>query len=144
MSNLETFYVYRSLHSDESWGAVLASSNICKLPNIDFGMVVYATNKKQAISRARDLYERIHASDSDRKNVREFATCVLGAVSRAMLKNGGSFDGKEEKITRSALSIAVKMNEVFNEYFYNIEGCHVEQAKDEIEKERSGVLNDYD
>lgn len=138
MKNLETFYVYRSLHSDESWGALLADAPIYKLPNIAFGMMVHAENQKQAISRARDLYERIHANDSDKKNIREFSTCVLGAVSRAMLKNGGSFDGKEEKITRSALKIAVKMNEIFNEHFLDIEGKGVENAKSDIVQERLG------
>jgi len=143
MNDLETFYVYRSLHSDESWGALLADAPIYKLPNIDFGMIVYAENRKQAISRARDLYEKIHANDSDRKNIREFSTCVLGAVSRAMLKNGGSFDGKEEKITKSALNIAIKMNEAFNEYFFENEKRKAEDAKATVTQEGLG-FNDHD
>ena len=80
-SNLETFYVYRSLHSDETWGALLGCSNVCILPNVDFGMLVYARNEREAILRGRELYERIHKNDSDKDNIRRF---VYSALRQAM------------------------------------------------------------
>ena len=75
-SALEHYYVYRSLHSDESWGAVLSISSTGKLPNLDFGMHIYARNEKEAIGRARDIYERVHKLDSSRDNIKRFAAAA--------------------------------------------------------------------
>lgn len=108
-SNLEYFYVYRSLHSDESWGALLGCSAAGNLPNIDFGMIVYATNEKRAIARARDLYEKVHKYDSDKDNLRRFTCSALKAAVEA---------GKSpEEAATSSMKYAKRMNEVFRKHF---------------------------
>lgn len=135
-SGLETFYVYRSLHSDESWGAALGCATIASLPNIDFGMTVYARNEKEAIARAKDLYERIHHLDSDRNNVREFAKEALNSVVRSKLRNGEDIEGKETDIAKSTMKVAVEMNDEFKRHFEDVGGREVQSAKDAIADER--------
>lgn len=135
-STLESFYVYRSLHSDESWGAALGCATISSLPNIDFGMMVFAENEKQAIARARDLYERIHHLDSDRNNVREFAKEALNSVVRSKLRKGGEIEGKEKEIAKSTMKVAVEMNNEFKGHFDAVGGREVQLAKDSVDNER--------
>ena len=109
-NNLEKFYVYRSLHSDESWGAVLLPGDICRLPNIAFGMKVYASNEKEAVSQAKQVYERIHIYDNDKKNIREFVCAILskeGMAGTTAIKN--------------ILTNAITINEQFNNHFKRLE-----------------------
>lgn len=143
-NSLETFYVYRSLHSDESWGATLGCASVTSLPNIDFGMMIYAKNKKEAIARARDLYERIHYLDTDRNNVREFAKEAFNSVVRSKLKKGEEIEGKEKEIARSTMRAAVEMNDEFKRHFENIEGREVQFTKDIIADERCSGEREVD
>jgi hypothetical protein len=119
-NSLETFYVYRSLHSDESWKAILADGSLRKLPNIDFGMRVYAINEKEAITRARYLYEKIHAYDSDKENIRRFATAALKSTSAHYIGRGPLdkiSDEDIEKLATITMRVAVQLNEEYNRYF---------------------------
>lgn len=143
-NSLETFYVYRSLHSDESWGAALGCGTIASLPNIDFGMTVYASNEKEAIARARDLYERIHHLDSDRNNVREFAKEALNSVVRSKLRKGEKIEGKEKEIAKSTMKVAVEMNDEFKRHFENVGGHEIQSAKDAIADERCSRQREVD
>jgi hypothetical protein len=121
---LETFYVYRSLHSDESWGAVLACGSIRKLRNIDFGMRVYAVNEKDAITRARYLYEKIHAYDSDKENVRRFAAAALKSTSAHYIGKGPLNKVSDEEIRELAkitMKMAVETNEEYNRHFERLQ-----------------------
>lgn len=121
---LETFYVYRSLHSDESWGAVLGGQSAESLPNIDFGMTVYAKNEKQAIARGRDLYEKIHKFDSDRDNVRRFAAAIVKSVTKDHLRrssNGKLSEGELESIKQETMRVAIALNDGFTEHFNRLD-----------------------
>jgi len=115
-SPLETFYVYRSLHSDESWNAVLADSSLRKLPNIDFGMRVFAINEKEAIARAKDLYEKIHAYDSDKENIRRFAAAALKSTVTYHIGNKLN-DEDIKKLSALTMRLAVELNKEYNKYF---------------------------
>jgi len=106
-SALEKFYVYRSLHSDESWGAVLVSGEISKLPNIAFGMKVFAFNEKEAIGKAKQIYDRLHVYDNDKRNIREFA---IGAL-RYFSKMGPT------AAANKAMAYAIKMNDRYKKHF---------------------------
>jgi len=77
---VEKFYVFRRLNSlDETWGAVVLGDSIeHKLPNIDFGMKIFAENEKVAIARAKIEYDRIHQSDSKKHNVKAFTAAIIG------------------------------------------------------------------
>lgn len=116
--NLETFYVYRSLHSDESWGATLATSGIKSLPNIDFGMTIYAKNEKEAIYRARTLYERIHQEDSEKSDIKDFTKEAMNALVNAYGQAQG-VKGIEEKIAKSSLILAVEVSNLLKKHFRN-------------------------
>jgi len=102
---LEKFYVYRSLHSDESWGVVLVSGEMHKLPNITFGMKVFEVNEKAAIAKAKKIYDRIHLYDNDKRNVREFVAAYI-------------YKGYKAK---AALRKAIEMNEEYKEHFKGLE-----------------------
>ena len=108
--NLEKFYVYRSLHSDESWGAVLLPGDICRLPNIAFGMKVYAISEKEAISKAKQTYDKIHIYDNDKKNIREFVKELLVSAPAVYTDN-----------LNEIMSCAVEMNEIFKKHFKELE-----------------------
>lgn len=115
---LETFYVYRSLLPNESWGAVLAECKIIHIPNINFGMHIFARNKKEAIARARDLYERIHIYDSDKKNISKFTAAALKTISKYLtLEPGENISNKLQTIAELAIQLAVQTNKKYNEYF---------------------------
>jgi hypothetical protein len=119
-NSLESFYVYRSLNSDETWGAVLADSDIRKLPNIDFGMLVFAVNEKEAIIRGRLLYEKIHAYDSDKENMRIFTAAVLKSASKHYIDKGIA-DGQINDLAKITTRIAAKVNEEFNKHFQKLQ-----------------------
>ena len=108
-SHLEKFYVYRSLGEEERWGALILDSGLGRLPNISFGMRIFAINEKAAIARARNLYEEIHKYDSDKDNVRRFACSIL-KQTRA--------DGMDaDSAAGVSLKYAIAMNKVFKNYF---------------------------
>jgi len=108
---LEKFYVYRSLHSDESWGAILADSSIQKLPNIAFGMKVFALNEKEAIGKAKRMYDRIHMYDNDKRNVREFAAAIFECFAE--------HDG--DTAADMTLQYAIELNKKFKQHFERLE-----------------------
>jgi len=111
---VEKFYVYRSLHQDESWGAIIIGNNtIAYLPNITFGMKIYAKNEKEAIAKAKANYDKIHAHDGDKDNIRVFAASAL----KAFLTRGCDID----MVTSRALMCATMLNKKFNKYFKEIE-----------------------
>lgn len=128
MSELETFYVYRSLHSDESWGAILGCASVNSVPNVDFGMLIYARNERSAILRGRELYEKIHKNDSDKDNIRRF---VYSALRQAM-EEGLDPGPAAEK----AMEYAIELNNKFKQHFEDTSGEEVRQAKKEVEAER--------
>jgi hypothetical protein len=126
---LETFYVYRSLHSDESWNAVLGICRISKLPNVDFGMRVFAKNEKEAIARGRDLYEKIHKWDSDKDNIRRFAAAALKSMSSGIVGKGPlkGIGGSEIKtIAEVTMKLAIATNEEYNKYFESLDNENTE------------------
>jgi ribonucleotide reductase alpha subunit len=118
--NLETFYVYRSLHSDESWGAIVASSTINKLPNADFCMKVFARNPKEAIARARNLYEKLHKYDNSKKNIRYFTAAALRPITEGLVNSKDGFTSIERNAD-IAVRIAIATNEAYNKYFQELE-----------------------
>lgn len=121
---LEAFYVYRSLHSDESWGAILSTASAKELPNVDFGMTVYATNEKRAIARARDIYEKIHKFDSARDNIRRFAAATVKSVAKIHLERSNRTkleDGDVDNIAQETMKVALGLNKKFQEHFDKLE-----------------------
>jgi hypothetical protein len=109
---LEKFYVYRSLHNDESWGTVLLSSIVSKLPNISFGMKIYEKNEKAAIAKAKEVYSKLHMYDNDKKNIREFVTSILHYF----------LDMDPVAAASKAMTYAIEMNSKYKEYFRNLGG----------------------
>lgn len=112
---LEKFYVYRSLHSDNSWGTVVFGSDVCKLPNVSFGMKVFAKNEIEAVSKAKEAYDRIHGLDMSKENIRKFSSAAL----RALIVSPSISD--PEEISQKALEYAIQMNQKFREHFGEIE-----------------------
>lgn len=119
-SPLETFYVYRSLHSDESWNAILIDSTVRNLPNITYGMRVYAANKKEAIDRARRLYDKLHAHDNDKINIREFMSAALRSMTRYLYSLKEVTPEKISEIAKISMNLATESNREYNEYFDSI------------------------
>lgn len=124
---LEAFYVYRSLHSDESWGAVIVGDH-CKLPNCDFLMKVFDTGERRAIARARKIYEQVHKFDTKRDNVKRFAAAALKSTSANMVKRIDMHNAPEdvkEDWTKTAASVAMKfaiaLEEEYESYFKKLE-----------------------
>lgn len=112
-SPLERFYVYRSLHRDESWGALIIGNSLSeRLPNIDFGMRVFATNEKEAIGKAKIIYDRIHAYDSDKENMRRFVAASL----KHFIQNNSA-----EVAAEKAVEYAVATLDKYNNYFNKVE-----------------------
>jgi len=126
---LERFYVYRSLNPDESWGAVICEGNLDKLPNIDFGMRVFAVNEKEAIARAKKEYDKIHAHDSDKENVRRFAAAAL----KHFILNESP-----EVAAKKSMSCAIALLEQYNTYF---QGLKDEQ---EIFSDNAGTTREWE
>jgi len=125
---LETFYVYKSLHSDESWRAILSGGNIKELPNIDFGMRVFALNEKEAIARARSLYEKIHTYDSDKENIRKFAAAALKyTLSKYSITDG--LNDKIKNISQITMKIAIGLNDEYNKYFEQLKEKEPTESK---------------
>ena len=123
--DLESFYVYRSLHSDESWGAVLSQSTTCRLPNISFGMKVFAKNERAAIIRARNLYERYYGSESSERMISSFATEAIGPIVAESVRNVNF----NETMMRNAAKLVMKFSIVMEEEYRK----HTEEVKDEQE-----------
>ena len=122
--DLESFYVFRTLHSDdESWGAVLGVCSVDKLPNICFGMMVYASSKRDAITRGRYLYEKLHKHDSDKNNVRTFAAAAIGPTITSYFKNNSDESIKEnlDVVGQTAVEIAIITNKKYKKYFKDLE-----------------------
>lgn len=113
--SLEKFYVYRSLQNDESWGALLLGSRLAeKLPNLDFGMRIFASNSKEAISKAKVIYDRIHVYDSDKENIRRFAAAALkSCISR--------FNDDAPRIAKESMKYAIALLEEYNKHFNKLE-----------------------
>jgi len=128
--NLETFFVYRSLSPNESWGTLLGVSPISFLPNADFVMRVFAKNEKEAITRARLLYEAIHKYDSDKDNVRRFACAALKV---AVINQADPDTAAEWAMTR-----AVAMNRTFNKHFAELDvDNNLPELIEQAERERN-------
>lgn len=110
---IEKFYVYRELGDESKWGALILGDNLAdRLPSLAFGMRVFAKNEKEAISKAKEVYDRAHAFDSDKENIRRFASSAL----KGYIEVYGAH-GKDGEIADRSMSLAVKMNERYNEYF---------------------------
>lgn len=123
-SALETFYVYRTLHSDESWAAILGCCSVSALPNIDFGMMVFAANEKEAIARGRELYEKIHKWDSDRDNVRRFAAAALKSVTAHYIQrspNERPGGGELDALAKITMDMAIAMNKEYKSHFERLD-----------------------
>ena len=73
----EVYYVYKSLHSDESWGAILNSRAATNLPNIRFGMRIIAPNEKAAIARGRKVYDELAKTENKKRNIKDFAVATI-------------------------------------------------------------------
>jgi len=126
--SLDTFYVFRSLHSDETWGAILAIQEANKLPNVDFGMKIFAKNEKEAIARGRDLYEKIHKWDSDKDNIRRFAAAALKSVSAKLFENSLVKDinnKRVEAMAKMAMRLAIATNREYTKHFKDINNENV-------------------
>lgn len=78
---LEKFYVYRKIsYESEAWGAILLGSPTDKLPNINFGMRIFAKNEKEAIDRARRKYDETYDVHNKDKMVKDFANKAMSAI----------------------------------------------------------------
>ena len=111
--NVDKFYVFRRLNIDESWGAVLIDGgSVTKIPNIDFGMRIFARNEKEAIAKGKFNYDKIHIHDSDKESVRRFAASAL----RRLIDQCSPC----EAATKS-MEYAVEMNKEFNKHFEMLE-----------------------
>lgn len=112
--DVEKFYVYRSLHNDESWGAIIMVGEMPHgLPNIDFGMRIFARNEKEAIAKGKLNYDKIHTYDSDKENIRRFAASALKTFTER---------GEDSELAaKNAIKYAVQLNKEYNEYFRSLE-----------------------
>lgn len=125
MSNsaFENFYVYRSLHSDESWGAIIIGSHT-HLPNCDFLIKVEAHNEKEAIAKGKVLYDKIHKFDSTKNNIKYFAGAALRSVVSAACDSPKALAeihaDTVAHITRTSMRIALAMNKEYEQYFESI------------------------
>jgi len=116
---LDTFYVFKMLGSDESWGVVLDGTSVGRLPNVRFGIKIEAHNEKEAIHLARQAYERTYRYRCSKSNVRKFASSALIAVMQNALKNNNhSFsDGDVKAITQSVMNVALQLNDSYENHF---------------------------
>ncbi len=110
---LEKFYVYRSLNNDESWGTVLLDGSLTKLPNVSFGMRIFAINETEAIARAKKEYDKIHAYDSDKENVRRFAAAALKQVMKHEMN--------ASVVAKKVMKYSLNLLKEYNEHFKRIE-----------------------
>ena len=107
---LEKFYVYRGLNNDESWGTVVLDGDLRRLPNVSFGMRVFAINETEAITRAKKEYDKVHAHDSDKENIRRFAAAALKSVI-----------GTGDHVVKRTMEYAIDLNDKYIEHFKRIE-----------------------
>jgi len=126
---IEKWYVYRSLNQDEAWGAIIIDNEIGRLPNIDFGMKVFAINEKEAITRAKKEYDKIHAYDSDKENVRRFAASAL----KHFIKNDDA-----DVAAKKAINYSVALLKEYNKYFKGIE-----DEQQEILSDNAGTAREW-
>jgi hypothetical protein len=116
---IEKFYVYRMLDEESRWGAVILGDKLTeRLPNLAFGMKVFAPNEKEAIAKAKVVYDRIHAYDSDKENIRRFASAVLKSFS---VYARGAADKEIAEMATEVMKFAAKTNEEYNKYFRELE-----------------------
>lgn len=117
---IEKFYVYRELGDVSKWGALILGDTLPdRLPNLAFGMKVFAVNEKEAITKAKEIYDKVHAYDSDKENIRRFASSALKSYT-----NRYNMDMREvdiENTAKAVMKIAIKMNEEYNKYFEELE-----------------------
>lgn len=122
-SCFENFYVYRSLHSDESWGAIIVGSH-SSIPNCDFLIKVEATNEREAITKGKTLYDKIHKFDSVKSNVKYFAGAALKSVVSAVCDSPKALaeihNDTVSHITRTSMRLAIAMNREYEQYFESI------------------------
>jgi len=122
-SSLDSFYVYRSLHSDESWGAILSQCNTFKLPNISFGMKVYARNEREAIIRARDLYERNYNPTGIQKVALAFASeSIAPIIAKSMRETNFN-----PTIMKDAAKLIMRFSHAMEQEYRN----HLKELHDE-------------
>lgn len=116
---IEKFYVYRTLGPDNTWGAIILGDRMAeRLPNLSFGMKIFAQNEKLAVAKAKEVYDKIHAYDSDKENVRRFISSVL----KSLLSHAPNADYNDtQAIAEKALKIAVQCNDEYNKYFEELE-----------------------
>ena len=113
--DIDKFYVYRSLHNDEAWGAkVINIATLEHLPNISFGMKIFAKNEKEAIAKAKVVYDRLHLLDGDKENIRKFVAAILGSEKTDM------FDKNKFVFIQRAMEYAIEANDQFNQYFNDL------------------------
>lgn len=113
-SSVEKFFVFRRINHDETWGAItLDCGDLYRVPNIDFGMKVYAKNEKAAIARGKAEYDKIHAYDNEKESVRRFASSALRAI---IVGSAGNTDDLDD-ITEQTMKIAVMLTNKYNEHF---------------------------
>ena len=121
--DLEKWYVYRSLHSDESWGAMLIDAREV-LPNCDFVMKVYATNEKEAIGRGRDLYEKVHKNDGKKDNIKRLTASTISTVLAKVYENSDGpvlNDNTIHDVAVLAVKLAVKADEEYEKAVKNLD-----------------------
>ena len=80
MNDFETFYVYRYIGLHEKWDASLAERFTQELPNISFGMKIFAQNEREAIAKGKLAYDKIQSGYSHRVNVKEFMRSIASSV----------------------------------------------------------------
>ncbi len=110
--NLETFFVYKSLHSDDSWGAVIVSQS-AKLPNSSFLMKVYAVNEKEAIVKGQEAFNKINKRDRH-SDLRFFVSSALQSIK--------TFSKDRVEIAKQAVELGGAVDKAFDDYLTKNEG----------------------
>jgi len=82
------------------------------LPNVSFGMRIFAINETEAIARAKKEYDKIHAYDSDKENVRRFAAAALKTLIEIV---------PTADVVEKTMKYAVDLNDKYTEHFKRIE-----------------------
>jgi len=112
---VEKFYVYKTLGIDNKWGALIMSDTMAeRLPNLSFGMKIYAQNEKLAITKAKETYDKLHTYDSDKENVRHF---VPSALKLFITRVGDISKVDTNIVIKEVVKIAVGMNKEYLKYF---------------------------
>lgn len=126
---LETFFVYRCIGPDDVWGTIIGSSIINNLPNSDFVVKIFSRNEREAICKAKELYDKIHHHDSDKGNIKQFICYALNI----MLTKHSDIN----TATEATMKCAVSMNNKFKEYVgKKYDYSDVKNAIDTMQQER--------